>query len=127
MSRHSEAFADAAETVKAGAAEGAEATVDRATAAGLISAGLGTAVLGIVTVLAAASQAFSANLAWVGPVGPLSGKTTVAVLAWLLSWAWLARRWGERSLDFGKVIVWTAVLIAVGFLGTFPPIFEAFE
>lgn len=127
MAQHSEALGQAGTGARAQAAEQAETTVDGGAASALVSAGVGSAALGIVTVLAAASKAFASSLAWVVPAGPLSGKTTVAVLVWLLSWAWLNRRWNERRLDFGRVIVWTAVLIALGFLGTFPPVFELFE
>lgn len=127
MAEPSQALNEARSVVQTKTAGESEAQVDGAVASALVSAGVGSAVLGIVTVLAAASQTFSSGLAWVAPVGPLSGKTTVAVVAWLLSWAWLARRWRERDLDFGRVAAWTAVLIALGFLGTFPPVFEIFE
>lgn len=127
MAEHSHAFKEARSVVQNRTGTESEATLDGAAASALVSAGIGSAVLGFVTVLAAASEAFSSGLAWVGSVGPLSGKTTVAVLAWLLVWKWLAGRWRERSLDFGRVTVWTAVLIALGFLGTFPPVFEMFE
>lgn len=127
MADRSEALKEARAGVRSQATGESEATVDGTAASALVSAGVGSAVLGIVTVLAAASKAFSSGLAWVAPVGPLSGKTTVAVLAWLLSWAWLARRWSERRVDFGRVTIRTAVLIALGFLGTLLPLYEMFE
>lgn len=127
MVEHSQAFKEARSVVQSRTEGESEATVDGVVASALVSAGIGSAILGLVTVLAAGSEAFSSGLAWVASVGPLSGKTTVAVLAWLLVWKWLAGRWRERRLDFGRVTVWTAVLIALGFLGTFPPVFEMFE
>lgn len=127
MAQHSEPLQKAGTGLRAQAAEQAETTVDGGAASALVSAGVGSAALGIANVLAAASKAFSSSLAWVVPAGPLSGKTTVAVLVWLLSWAWLNRQWNERRLDFGRVVVWTVILIALGFLGTFPPVFEMFE
>jgi hypothetical protein len=59
-------------------------------------------------------------------VGPLSGKTTVAVIVWLIVWYALARRWHARPPVMTSALVATFVLIGVGFVGTFPLFFELF-
>lgn len=109
------------------AAERAEELVDGPAAAALLGAGAGAAALGVVTTLAAASRGLAAALAFVGPVGPLSGKTTLSVVVWLAAWWWLGRRWRATRLEPGRVSRWLAVLVLVGLLGTFPPFFEMFE
>jgi hypothetical protein len=34
--------------------------------------------------------------------------------------------WKDKEMEFGKVFTVTLILIALGFLFTFPPIFELF-
>ncbi len=109
------------------AAERAEALVDGWVASALIGAGAGSAALGVLTTLAAASQGVATALSFVGSVGPLSGKTSLSVLVWLVAWGWLGRLWQGRRLDLGRVSWWLAVLILIGLVGTFPPFFEMFE
>lgn len=95
-------------------------------AAAMISAGIGTFTIGLMTSLAETSQGLKDALNWYNPSGPLSGKTGVGVLAWLVSWVVLNTLWRDRNHAVGRAFVWTLVLIALGFLLTFPPIFEAF-
>src|SRR6266704_1241965 len=56
-------------------------------AAAVIAGGVGAAALGVVTTLAEASTRVSDWLAWSDRVGPLSGKTIMAVVVWLVAWA----------------------------------------
>lgn len=95
-------------------------------AAALVSSSVGVFALGLLTTLAAASKAIAKLLTWSGPVGPLSGKAIGAVIVWLVVWAITARRWRDVDVDFDKVWRWTLVLIAIGFVFTFPPFYEAF-
>lgn len=92
--------------------------------AAILAAGIGCAVLGIVTLWAEASAPFKALMLWWPPAGPLTGKTTVAVIAWLVSWIGLHLRWRHLEMSYTKVWTWTLVLIALGWIGTFPPVFE---
>jgi len=62
-------------------------------AAAILSAGLGSAVIGLLTTGAVISTGLKSALNWWGPAGPLV----------------------------------TLVLLALGVLLTFPPVFEAFE
>ena len=95
--------------------------------AAMLAAGLGCAVLGLATVLVTWSPAVKEALDWYAPVGPLSGKTGTAVLAWLISWGLLHWRWRARELrHFARIVRWTILLIGLGWLGTFPPLYDLF-
>ena len=59
-------------------------------------------------------------------VGPLSGKTVFAVLTWLIAWGILHTIWRSRNVNFNAIFVLTLVLVGVGFLLTFPPVFLLF-
>ena len=94
--------------------------------AAMVAAGVGSAALGVLTTLAELSPGLKNVLNFYDPVGPLSGKTTVAVVIWLIAWYALARRWHARPPVMKSALVATFVLIGVGFVGTFPPYFELF-
>ena len=94
--------------------------------AALVAAGVGCAALGVVTTLAELSPGLKSVLNVYDPVGPLSGKTTVAVIVWLIAWYVLARRWHARPPVMTSALVATFVLIGVGVVGTFPLFFELF-
>ncbi len=96
-------------------------------AAALVAAGVGTFVIGLMTTLAAASPGLRNALVWYSPSGPLSGKTGVGLIAWLLAWIILHSAWRAREANLGRAFMWAIVLIAAGFLLTFPPVFEALE
>ena len=95
-------------------------------AAAILAAGIGCAALGIVTFAAEASKPFANLLNFYNPVGPLSGKTTVAVIVWLVAWFVLSRLWKEKEVTMQKVNVAALVLLAIGFLFTFPPVWGIF-
>lgn len=95
-------------------------------AAVFVSAGLGGLVLGLLTTLAEASESIKGWLELNTRVGPLSGKTIFAVVAWLLAWAILHTLWREKDPDERKVFTLTAVLFAVAIVLTFPIFFQAF-
>lgn len=94
-------------------------------AAALLAAGIGVAALGVVTTLAEASESFKDWLAFSDDVGPLSGKTIIAVVVWLVAWAILHPLLRRSRLSSGILII-TAILVLIGVAGTFPVIFEAF-
>lgn len=92
--------------------------------AAIVAASLGVVVLGLCTLLAEVSTRIQNALNWSPPVGPLAGKTGIAVIAWLVAWAALHLAWRRREVSFR---VWWALalgLILIGFLLTFPPIFQ---
>lgn len=91
-------------------------------AAAILAAGIGCAVFGVLTFL---SEAFAAVEAWMlltKDVGPLSGKTIYAVVAWLAVWGLLGLRWRGKEVNFNRVAIVSLWLLAVSLLGTFPPV-----
>ena len=95
--------------------------------AAMLAAGFGALVLGVLTTWAEASESFKVDVLQLdNDVGPLSGKTTFAVAAYLISWAILAPLLWRRSVRFGPAVLIAGVLIAAGFVGTFPEFFQAF-
>ena len=94
--------------------------------AAMVAAGIGSAAFGVLTTLAEVSPGLKNVLNVYDPVGPLSGKTTVAVVIWLMTWYALARRWRVRPPVMKSALVATFVLIGVGVVGTFPLFFALF-
>lgn len=94
--------------------------------AAILAAGLGCFALGLMTTGAEISANLKTTLNLYNPVGPLSGKTTIAVLVYFVSWIALYFLWRDRDVNAERVIRWTGVLIALGFLLTFPPFFALF-
>ncbi len=94
--------------------------------AAMLAAGIGSLVLGIMTILCENIDAFGKFFNFINPVGNLTGKTWVAILAWLISWAILAGKWKDQEVAFGKVYKATLILVVLGLLGTFPLIFDLF-
>ena len=93
-------------------------------AAAMLAAGIGSFVLGLMICLAEGSKAIAGILNFYGPVGPLSGKTIVAIIVWLVAWGVLASKWKDQSADFGKMYNVTLILVALGLLGSFPLFFD---
>jgi len=92
--------------------------------AAVLAAGLGVFYLGFLTTLNEMAAGVHDWLIFQDRVGPLSGKTTVAGIAWLVSWAVLHTVWRKREVPFLPVAVLTAVLIVAGNVLMFPPVFE---
>jgi peptidoglycan biosynthesis protein MviN/MurJ (putative lipid II flippase) len=95
-------------------------------AAAMLAAGIGCFVLGLMICLAQGSKAIGGILNFYNPVGPLSGKTIVAVVAWLVAWGVLGSTWKDQSADFGKIYKVTLILVVLGLLGSFPLFFDLF-
>ncbi|BAS26920.1 hypothetical protein [Limnochorda pilosa] len=109
-------------TVKAG-----QKVTNGPAAAALLASGIGSLVLGLMTTGAVVFHGLGGLLNWWNPAGPLTGKTGIAVLAWLVSWKVLSNRYREQDVDLGRILSVTLWLIVVGLLLTFPPVFELFE
>ena len=95
-------------------------------AAALLAAGIGSLALGLFVILAEASNSVKNALNFYNPVGPLSGKTTVAIVIWILSWMILHSSWKNKQVSFAGVFTASLILIILGLLGTFPPFFDLF-
>jgi hypothetical protein len=102
---------------------------DGLAAAAMLAAAIGVFALGLLTVLAEASVGIHDWLeTWdFGQgVGPLAGKTTLAVIIWLVSWGALAFGLRGKEVDLKGWIWASAILGILGVLGTFPPFFTSF-
>ena len=95
-------------------------------AAAMLAAGVGALVLGVLTTWAEASASFKEDLQFQDRVGPLSGKTTVAGIAFVVAWVLLAPLLWRRNLPWAVPLVVLMLLLAGGFVGTFPEFFERF-
>jgi len=103
--------------------------VDRPTgpvAAALLATGIGAFTLGLFTTLSEASTGIHDFLQFKDEVGPLSGKTVLAVVAYFGSWAILHALWRRQNPVLRPILITAAVLTALGILGTFPTFFQAF-
>lgn len=92
--------------------------------AAMLAAGLGVFYLGFLTTLNEMAVGVHDWLIFQDRVGPLSGKTTVTGVAWLVSWAVLHVVWRKRDVPFLPTAVLTAVLIVAGNVLMLPPVFE---
>ena len=96
--------------------------------AAAIAAGIGSLVLGIVTVWAEASEGFADAMRWWRSVGPLSGKSWVGTVAFMVAALALvipAAR-GRLRLNFRTGVIIFAVLMLLATLFVFPPFFQQF-
>ena len=101
-----------------------EALSSGPSSAAVLAAGIGALDFGLVSLIAEVSAGFSNILNWINPVGALSGKTTVGVILWLISWGILGGVWKERDVPLVRSLVIAGILLVLGLLCTFPPFFE---
>ncbi len=110
----------------------AHATRSGAAVAAMIAAMIGMLVLSLVNFATEASEAFSAWVHGIGKlwmpgaqgIGPYSGKETLALVAWLASWAILHPTLRDRDPSLAR---WLLIfLIGVGIATTllWPPVIE---
>jgi hypothetical protein len=94
--------------------------------AALLAGGIGSAVLGFVTLIYELNDqsAFAKSLSWYPPVGGLSGKSGLGIIAFFLAWAVLHYIWKDKNTDFARISSIAIGLLVVGLLGTFPPIWH---
>jgi hypothetical protein len=100
------------------------ATMDSAVGAAFVAAGVGSLVLGLALLGAEVSPGIKSFLNWVGPVGPLSGKVGLTVIAFIVSWVGLHFAFRTRAVKLANSFAISLVLIVIGFLLTFPPVFQ---
>jgi hypothetical protein len=94
--------------------------------AAIIAAGVGAAALGVFTTLAEANSTVKDWLQFNDAVGPLSGKTIMTVIVWLVSWAVLHLALRRKRYETGRALTIALILIGLGVLGTFPTFFQLF-
>lgn len=90
--------------------------------AAVLAAGIGACAVGLIVILNE-SGIFAAPTLY-GPAGGVSGRTAIAVAVWIVAWAVLHRLWRDREVDGRRITAIAAVLILLGLLGTFPPVWS---
>lgn len=96
--------------------------VNGAAVASFLAAGIGAFAMGFVVIVNEAG--LFAVPALYAPAGGVTGRTTVAAVLWLVAWGVLHFRWKAREVDTGRIYPATLILIALGILGTFPPVWK---
>ena len=102
--------------------------------AALLAAGLGMLTLAFVNQATAASEAFNAWVHGIGKlwmpgaqgIGPYSGKETLSVVVWLVSWAILHPALKARELVLSRWLLVFLVMVGVATTFIWPPVFEHF-
>ncbi len=92
--------------------------------AAFLGAGIGAFAMGLMVILNEAGL-YSAPTVY-GPAGGASGRTTFAVVLWLIAWAVLHHRWKDRQVEASRINTMTFVLIGIGLLLNFPPVWGLF-
>jgi hypothetical protein len=97
-------------------------------AAALLAGGIGAAVFGLVTLIYELNDtsAFAQSLVWVKPVGGLSGKSSIGIIAFFASWAILHYVWKDKETNFSRISTIAIVLLIIGLIGIFPPVWHLF-
>jgi hypothetical protein len=99
--------------------------------AALLSIGIGALLMAIVVGISDANKAFESDVVhalgrlWVpgaAGIGPYSGKFTVFLLGWLLSWGGLHLALRRREPDLARWSLVSFVLIGLAILLVWPPI-----
>lgn len=90
--------------------------------ASFLGAGVGAFAMGVIVVLNEAGLFVAPTL--YAPAGGVTGRTTIATIVWLIWWAALHYRWQARQIAPAGVYAATLILVALGVLGTFPPVWR---
>lgn len=96
-------------------------------AAAILAAGAGCFSLSVCACLGDALPAMAHFFNFYNPTGPLSGVTTTALITWLFLWIVLAKAWGGKTLPMGFISIVAFLLLAMGFLLSFPPFADFLE
>jgi len=91
-----------------------------AAVAAFLAAGIGSLAMGLFVVLNE-WDIYSAPSLY-GPAGGVSGRTTFAVIAWLIAWAVLHARMKGRQFESRRLFAIALVLVGLGILLTYPPL-----
>ena len=95
-------------------------------AAAILSAGIGAFMLGLLAIVADKAVSLKSLFVFYQPTGPLSGVTTLAVVAWVVAWAILEIRWRKRNVNLARINAVALLLLALSLLLTFPPFADLF-
>ena len=90
--------------------------------AAFVGGSIGAFAMGVVVILDEAGI-FAAPTLY-GPAGGVSGRTTLATIAWLVGWAVLHHRWKGREIASRRIYPVALILIGLGIVATFPPVWR---
>jgi hypothetical protein len=102
-------------------------SMDGVAAAATLAAAIGIFILGLVTSLAEARSDFKDWLTWNDSVGSLSGKSSLGLIGWAVTWPVLHVLLRRRDHILLAAIVVSLVLFLVGSVLMFPPVFQRLE
>jgi hypothetical protein len=93
--------------------------------AAILAAAIGCLCFGIAADLSEASHGISKAFTFYTPTGDLSGKSTLAVIGWLVAWAVLHFSWRHQDIRRpGAIVGISVLLILVSMVMVFPPFVE---
>ena len=92
--------------------------------AAFLAAGIGALGLGLVVFLNELGV-FEVPALY-GPAGGVSGRTTAGVVIWLVAWVVLHSRWKDRRMEPSGLFAMSLILVAVGVVLCFPPVWHLF-
>ena len=95
-------------------------------AAVMLAAGIASLCLGLLTTLAEANEGIADTLNFDASVGPLMGKTVTTIVTFFFFWPALSVVLWRRNPPLKVVAIAVGVLVACGFLLTFPKFFDLF-
>lgn len=102
------------------------AQTNGAGAAAILAAGIGSFLLAVFAIAGDKSAALKSIFIFFKPTGPLSGVTTCAIAAWIVTWIVLHLRWRGRAVALARINLAAFALLLLSLLLTFPPIADLF-
>ena len=100
-----------------------EAGANGAAVAAFLAAGIGAFAVGVMAILNE-SGLFEAPALY-EPAGGVSGRTTIAVVIWVIAWAVLHSRWRDRQVESRRVHLATLLFDRPGRVANLSPRLEA--
>jgi hypothetical protein len=88
--------------------------------AAVLSAAAGVFTLGFLYIAGEVVGTVRNLLTWSQPIGSITGKAAVAIVVWLLLWAFLSGRYRGQNVDAARLLRLAWVLIIAGFVFTLP-------
>jgi hypothetical protein len=109
------------------APEKTQATLmESALSASFIASGIGSVILGLTIIGAETNAGIKTFLTLNAGVGPLGGKVILTVIGFFVSWGILHFVFRNRPTKLSTGFTIGVILVIVGLLLTFPPVFLAF-
>ena len=99
---------------------------NRADAAAILAAAVGSFLLVVLSILSDASSAARSLFVFYKPTGALSGVITTAVVIWIIVWALLDRSRSNKTASLGRITLLAILLLLLSLIALFPPISDLF-